>query len=182
MPRHPGTWKNTTFDLNCISIKTFQKLWDFYDWNYALFTYKSWSSFNAYFKLSEYQKPYIKLSYDFRDKSYDYKIYLEKVKCNFWWYRYYFICPKLNIKVTGLYLWSNWYYLSRNAQNLCYETQLYWKRQRAFNKLFNWDDACKIEETIKYPFRNWKPTRKYLKVLKLRGNRLSRKEYSYFID
>lgn len=72
--------------------------------------------------------------------------------------------------------------VSRKALNLCYQTQLYWKRQRAFNKLFNWNDAEKIEETIKYPFRNWKPTRKYLKALKLRNTFLLKDERNYFVE
>lgn len=179
MPRPYGSWKKTTFDLYKISIKNYQKLWVFKDWYFWDFKYDTWASYSAFFSFEDEQQDesYIKLRYYFKWKYREHKIIIEKVKCNFWGFRYYFICPKLNIKVTSLYLWRDWYYLSRKAQNLCYETQLYWKRQRAFNKLFSWDDAEKIEETIKYPFRNWKPTRKYLKAMKIRWIRPTKMEF-----
>jgi len=183
MPRLAWNWKNTIFDLNKISIKNYQRLWEFYNGNFKSFIFSDWLKYNANFILDVIdKKPYIEFSYFLKWKYIKYKVLLDKVKCNFWWYRYYFICPKLDIKTTSLYFWTDWCLSSRKALNLCYRTQLYWKRQRVFNKLFNSNEAEKIEETIKYKYRNWKPTRKYLKAMKLRNIRPSREEFKYFVE
>jgi len=102
-------------------------------------------------------------------KEFDYRIELVTTKCNYWWVRWWFLCPCKWNRCSILYLQNNWIFASRKTLDLVYEQQKESKKWRYFWYLL-WDNFTKILEirkNMKYPFRNWKPTRKMRRVLKL---------------
>ena len=107
-------------------------------------------------------------------KDFKYDIRLESTKCNYWGVRWWFICPCKQNRCWKLYLQSNWYFASRKTLWLRYYDQNRSKKWREFDSIFPKDiQALKIYETIKYPYRNGKPTRKYKSFLRLSKNHLS---------
>ena len=112
---------------------------------------------------------FIQTDFEWNKKEFDYKINLVTTKCNYWWVRWWFLCPCKWNRCSILYLQNNWIFASRKTLDLCYEKQKESKKWRYFWYLL-WDNFTKILEiakTMKYPFRNWKPTRKMKRILKL---------------
>ena len=104
-----------------------------------------------------------------RKKELDYKIPLVSTPCNYWWVRWWFLCPCKENICSVLYLQTNWIFASRKTLDLCYDEQKKSKRWRLMWYLM-WDAFTKIElvrRTMKYPVRNWKWTRKARRILKL---------------
>ena len=99
-------------------------------------------------------------------------IKLISIPCNCWWIRWYFICPKTNKKVTILYFNQYWFFQSRESLKLLYPKQIEPKKHREWRKILwpNQDEIYELENRIKFPYRNWKPTRKQKKLLKLINN------------
>lgn len=106
--------------------------------------------------------------YNWIKKEFNYKIKLVSTPCNYWWIRRRFLCPCKWNRCSILYLQDNWIFASRKTLNLIYPKQRESKSKRLLDILFINFDIAEILETIKYPFRNWKPTKKMKKVLKLR--------------
>lgn len=110
-------------------------------------------------------------------KGFDYQIPLVSTLCNYWGERWWFICPCWGNRCWKLYLQNNWYFASRKTLWLKYEDQNQSRKWRECNQIFPKDyKAQKIYNTIKYTYRNGKPTRKYNSYLKLTKSHLSLKE------
>ncbi len=83
------------------------------------------------------------------------------------------MCPCKENRCWVLYLQNNWIFASRKTLDLCYDEQKKGKYRRFLGKIF-WPDDKKIEdlkESIKYPYRNWKETKKYKRLTKLLNSR-----------
>lgn len=113
-------------------------------------------------------------------KDFDYKIPLIATKCNYGWIRWWFLdpCSEKIIKCLVLYLQSNGYFASRKTLNLAYESQnepKFWRRL-SYLMGMNATKAIALKRTIKYPYRNGKPTKKMERFLKLSLNNPSESE------
>lgn len=98
----------------------------------------------------------------------DYKIRLEATPCNYWGFRYWFICPCGLNRCWRLYLQSNWIFASRKTLWIKYEDQNQRRKWREFNNVYPmYNQAEELLETIKYKFRGGKITRKYRRYLRL---------------
>ena len=92
---------------------------------------------------------------------------LDIVKCNYGWYRYYFVCPMTDKRVEKLFL-INWKFATRYQYNLTYLSTKEDKTQRLFASMFGrTGKSYELWKTIKYTHRNGKPTRKYKAFLRL---------------
>ena len=108
------------------------------------------------------------LTYVHSDKKYIIQIHLTRTPCNYWWYRYWFICPNCHKKYVSLYLWRNMHFYCRKCNNLCYSDQNQGKIYRFLNKVYpKYNQADHLYATIKYKYRNGKMTRKYARYCKL---------------
>ena len=173
MPRI-AWYENKIDDYKHISIKIFKDWWVFkfrdYSWTitFSRWWHKTWT---IKYVSHLWEMPYIRLIFtktdNFTDekKEFDYKIHLKKTSCNYWWSRYWFICPCTWRVCTKLYLQNNGWFCDRKAMKLFYESEVENKRMRAMWKVLWSADEWDLYKTIKYPFRNWKPTRKYQKFL-----------------
>ncbi len=102
-------------------------------------------------------------------KSFDYNITLISTPCNYGWKRWWLVCPLRWNKCTILYLQNNGLFGSRKTLNLCYEEQKESHRYRKLSYILGkyktkW---LAVWNTIKYPYRNGKPTKKLLRYLRL---------------
>ncbi len=136
------------------------------------------STGNINYGMDTSEEPYIR--FDYRTKhswepeenyvSYDYKVNLERLECNFGGYRWYFRCLKCNSRVGILYS-SFPYFVCRKCANLSYDSCNENKRFRGYPyKLIT--DECKAEkiyEGLKRRYYKGKPTKKYKKYLRLWG-------------
>ena len=181
MWRYYWSGKNTVEDFKkTIDIKTLKKSW-FLDKNISFKSGKTtWylnekEIWNIWIEICKYDFSwylrvyFIQTDEDWNKKEFDYKIDLVTTKCNYWWVRWWFLCPCKWNRCSILYLQNNWIFASRKTLDLCYEKQKESKKWRYFWYLL-WDNFTKILEirkTMKYPFRNWKPTRKMKRILKL---------------
>ena len=161
-----------------ISIKNLKESW------FLIWGYKQWKTtwyyaeneiWNIWIEIEKndfswYLRVYfIQTDETWNKKEFDYKLDLVTTKCNYWWVRWWFLCPCKWNRCSILYLQNNWIFASRKTLDLCYEKQKESKKWRYFWYLL-WDNFTKILEirkTMKYPFRNWKPTRKMKRILKL---------------
>lgn len=103
------------------------------------------------------------------NEQFDYNIKLVSTKCNYWWIRWWFECPCKWNRCWVLYMQDNWIFASRKSLDLCYSSQKETKRSKYLYSLF-WSNTIKAKmllNTIKYKHRNWKPTRKYERAIKL---------------
>lgn len=99
--------------------------------------------------------------------NHNYKIQLSRTKCNYWWYRYWFICPCSGRRCSILYLQPNGIFCDRVALDLVYDSQYVNKNYRWLDKImWSWK-ADELYASIKYKYRNGKPTRKYRRYLKM---------------
>jgi hypothetical protein len=180
MGRRRWWWRETTKGRPNISIK------DLKDWGY----------FNEDWKKDLKKYWAIKITYDWCERFlinfcvYDLSIFtiidideesqlwlkidFFKHACNYWWYRYWFICPNCKKKYAYLYLSSSLHFYCRKCLNLCHPEQNVRKGLRNWrNFLRNRDEADKVYKTIKYKYRNNKMTRKYARYCRLENNFIS---------
>ena len=179
MWRYYWSWKNRVEDFKkTISIKNLKEswflIWDYKQWKITWY-YAENEIWNIWIEIEKndfswYLRVYfIQTDETWNKKEFDYRIELVTTKCNYWWVRWWFLCPCKWNRCSILYLQNNWIFASRKTLDLCYEKQKESKKWRYFWYLL-WDNFTKILEirkTTKYPFRNWKPTRKMRRVLKL---------------
>jgi len=179
------TWKSCIDDYSkTIDIKFLKKYWYLDKW----IKYKKWwlywktnweDNWNIWIEINKEDNNWFlrvfftQTSYDWIKKELNYKIQLISSPCNYWWVRWWLVCPCWWWFFSTLYLQKNWYFASRKTLNLVYDKQRRSKKWRAFNNIFISDDIEKIRETIKYPYRNWKPTRKMRKIFKLKSKELT---------
>lgn len=98
-------------------------------------------------------------------KDFDYKIPLESTMCNYGGRRWWFLCPCRWNRCSILYLQSNGIFASRKTLDLTYDSRnetknCFWKSEISAIK------AMKLQEKIKYKYRNGKPTRKMRQFIK----------------
>ena len=179
MWRYYWSWKNTDEDFKkTISIKNLKEswflIWDYKQWKITWY-YAENEIWNIWIEIEKndfswYLRVYfIQTDETWNKKEFDYRIELVTTKCNYWWVRWWFLCPCKWNRCSILYLQNNWIFASRKTLDLVYEQQKESKKWRYFWYLL-WDNFTKILEirkNMKYPFRNWKPTRKMRRVLKL---------------
>lgn len=105
-------------------------------------------------------------------KNFDYKISLVSTPCNYGWRRWWFLCPIKWNKCSILYLQNNGLFWSRKTLNLCYEDQKKSHKYRNFSFMMGMNAvrAIALERTIKYPYRNGKPTKKMVRFMRLSQN------------
>lgn len=117
---------------------------------------------------------YLKVFVDTKDiifnrldtNNYWYVIHLTTSKCNYGWFRRWFVCPWNWKKCSNLYLTNDWKFYSRKFLNLSYFEQRLSKWQRFFDEM-NWKyeiKATELKSNIKYKKRNWFKTRKQRKL------------------
>ncbi|OGY87417.1 MAG: hypothetical protein A2233_00685 [Candidatus Kerfeldbacteria bacterium RIFOXYA2_FULL_38_24] len=126
-------------------------------------------------------QPYIRLyytqtnNYTGEKKDFDYKVMLTTTVCNFGGKRYWFICPLVKNGVPcrrriGVLYKSGDYFGCRKCQNLIYTSQKINKAYQYY-ALFRMLGVNKkidtLQEQIKIPYYNGKPTKKQRKLLKL---------------
>ena len=179
MWRYYWSWKNTVEDFKkTISIKNLKEswflIWDYKQWKITWY-YAENEIWNIWIEIEKndfswYLRVYfIQTDETWNKKEFDYRIELVTTKCNYWWVRWWFLCPCKWNRCSILYLQNNWIFARRKTLDLVYEQQKESKKWRYFWYLL-WDNFTKILEirkNMKYPFRNWKPTRKMRRVLKL---------------
>lgn len=184
-------WKNSVEDYpKNIDINFLKKYWyldkwvNFKSWN-LYWTKNNWeSNWNIWIEINKWENNwYIRVyftqtSYDWVKKQLDYKINLVSTPCNYWWVRYWFLCPCKSNRCSKLYLQNNWIFASRETLNLCYDEQKKSKRRR-YLWFIMWDALTKIlviQKNMKYPYRNWKPTKKMQRILRLDEKRPKMKD------
>ena len=115
-------------------------------------------------------------------KSYNHAIKLVSTPCTYGWSRYWFVCPKCSQKKGVLYL-KDFHFACRKCCDLCYELQKISKSFRVFYKVTpRYAEAQKLLSTIKYPYRNGNPTRKYKRYLRLMLADMSSEEKEMYAD
>lgn len=96
-------------------------------------------------------------------KEFDYKIPLVSTPCNYWWQRWWFLCPLRWNRCSILYLQNNGLFGSRKTLNLAYPSQ-----NESYSPIFrsqiNGLKAMVLLEKIKYRERNGKLTKKMQRV------------------
>lgn len=126
---------------------------------------------------TEVEEPYAKFNYTFTHREppekYDYKVRLTTTPCNFGGVRYWFICPLVidgkacSQRVGTLFLPpGRKYFGCRHCYKLSYESRNVNRRGKfgAFYRFFELEKKLdQLHEDIKIPFRNGKPTKKYLR-------------------
>lgn len=102
-------------------------------------------------------------------KKHDYNIQLVSTPCHLWGRRWWFICPCRWNRCAKLYLQDNGIFASRKTLDLSYESRNTSRFLRSFDIIFwKWSiiEIEELGESIKYPFRNGKLTRKMKQYLK----------------
>lgn len=112
------------------------------------------------------------------EKDFDYEIKLVATPCYFWWLRWWFIdpCYRGYRKCAVLYFQHNGYFASGKTIDLAYYTQN--ERRGAYKAQMESLRAMVLHKTIKYPYRNGKPTRKMKRCIKYILNSPSAKGYT----
>lgn len=173
-------WKKSVEDYSkTIDIKFLKKYWYLDKWvDYKklwLYWKINWEdNWNIWVEVNKTETnwslrvTFTQTSYDWEKKKLDYKIDLVSTPCNYWWIRWWFLCPCKWNRCSILYLQNNWIFAIRKTLDLCYEDQKKSKKWREFDRIFPKDyEAERLYKTIKYKFRNWKETRKYKRFLRL---------------
>lgn len=181
--------KDTTDDFKNFSISFLKKHWyldygiSYRSWGLTWWRWetKTWDIWFDVTKDDDTMKWFVRVHFTQTErhteekKDFDYKIPIVATNCNFWGIRWWFIdpCSKNETKCTILYLQSNWYFASRKTLNLSYHSQNESKFWRTLTYLMgiNSSKADEIRKSIKYPYRNGKPTRKMKRFIKLSHNR-----------
>ena len=103
-------------------------------------------------------------------KDFDYIIQMTTTECHIWGgRRWWFICPCRGDRCAKLYLQDNGYFASRKTLWLSYESKNKSRYWRYLDSVFgpNEEDLSTLYASIKYQYRNWKPTRKMKRYLKM---------------
>ena len=181
MGRYCWCGKDTIDDYIRIDIKYFKDLWCLKGnrFRYRTGTFaptcnwkEAWTMrFDIYMDVKNAS---MVLSYTYRDSRSGEEctkrlgIKISKSKCNYWWFRYWFVCPNCWKRYVSLYLWNNREFYCRKCHNLCYPDQKFSDAIKRFNMVCpRGNKANKVYRTIKYEYRNGKITRKYKRYLKL---------------
>lgn len=183
MWRYYWNWRNSVEDYKTIDIKFLKIYWYLDKWvdikSWWLYWKRNWqNNWNIWIEVNKWENTwYLRVTfsqtnYNSEKRKLDYKIPLVSTSCNYWWIRWWFLCPCRWNRCSILYLQSNWIFASRKTLNLCYKSQKESKLARFYWKyLFsNYEKIEELKRTIKYPFRNWKPTRKIIRLMKLENN------------
>ncbi len=104
------------------------------------------------------------------ETKHDYCINLESTPCHFGGRRWWFTCPCRHNRCTKLYLQRNGIFASRKTLNLSYESRNVSRRWRYLDSVFgkgSGEEQYQLHKSIKYPYRNGRPTRKMRKYLKM---------------
>lgn len=185
MWRYYWSWKYTTDNYSkTLNIEFLKKYWYLDKWvnekSWWLYWKINWEdNWNIWVEVNKWETNwYIRVHFtqtnsEWVKKQLDYKINLTATKCNYWWVRWWFLCPCKWNRCSILYLQNNWIFASRKTLDLCYSDQKQSKKYRELNNIFISDNIERLMEKIKYPYRNWKPTRKMKRVLKLRKKELN---------
>lgn len=113
---------------------------------------------------------------------YWYVIHLITTKCNYGWFRWWFICPWSWKKCSHLYFHESWKFFSRKYLNLSYLEQNLSKNQRIVDEI-NWKYESKadiLKSKIKYTFRKWIKTKKQKKLEKFESKIISIEQREQF--
>ncbi len=123
-------------------------------------------------------------SRDGEKKELDYRIQIVSTPCNYGGKRWWLVCPLKWNKCTILYLQNNGWFGSRKTLNLCYDDQRQSKRSRnlSFMMGMNAARAIALHRTMKYPYRNGKPTKKMVRFLKLSYNNPRKEDVEDLFD
>lgn len=99
----------------------------------------------------------------------NFTIHLIPTSCHLGGVRWWFICPITWIKCAKLYRKDVWVYVCRKAINLSYPSRNLSKYHRYLQKLFgpNHKKSYELYKSIKFPYRNGKPTTKMRRYLKM---------------
>ena len=174
-------WKTSVEDYSkTIDIK-FLKTYGYLDkWLYSrkwgLYWKRNWEdNWNIWVEINKWDTSwYIRVTFtqtnmDWEKKELDYKIQLVSTPCNYWGVRWWLLCPCKWNRCSILYKQNNWIFASRKTLDLCYGDQKESKRYRYMSYLMwkPFNDMYLLKDKIKYPYRNWKPTRKMRRFLKL---------------
>lgn len=167
-------WKDTVNDYKYISINNFYRRWQIEEWHRSgsLIFWLWWSQTgDISYILNIGKENYLQLKFtaigeNQSEQKFDYKIILDKTSSNYWWYRYWFMCPCTWRRCTKLYLQSNWYFCDRKALKLYYSAQL---EKRPLRWYYFWwlPYLNELYDSIKYKYRNGKATKKRAKYIKL---------------
>ncbi len=106
-------------------------------------------------------------------KEHDYIIQLESTPCHLWGRRWWFICPCRWNRCANLYMQNNGIFASRKTLNLSYASRNVSRRWRYLDSVFgkgSGEEQYQLHKSIKYPYRNGRPTRKMRKYLKMTYN------------
>ncbi len=173
-------WKDSVEDYSkTIDIKTLKERWYLDKWmdckKWLLHWEADWkNNWNISVEVNKSKnKWFFRVSFTQTNKSWerkklDYKIQLVTTTCNYGWVRRWFLCPCTWNRCSILYLQSNWIFASRKTLDLCYDIQKQSKKSRTNNNIILSEEEIKeLRKEIKYPFRNWKPTRKYRRLLRI---------------
>jgi hypothetical protein len=176
------SWKDSVEDYTkTIDIKFLKKYWYLDKWidykSWSLYWKRNWNdNWNIWVEVNKsefnwFVRVYFtQTSMDWTEKRLDYQIPLVSTPCNYWWVRWWFLCPCKWNRCSILYLQSNWIFASRKTLNLCYDEQKKSKRRRYLSYIMcdNLTKIYAIQQTMKYPVRNWKYTKKAQRILRLR--------------
>lgn len=172
MGRWWGDGKNTTNEYKGIDIRLFKKRW-YLDGreNWYLRWTRNWNETGSMSLSMSLLECYIKFSFTHKsyneETPYNLKVNLAKTSCNYWWYRYWFICPDCQKRYVSLYLWYDSHFHCRKCLNLCYEDQKSSNFSRLLNRIHPKYGAKELYQTIKYKYRNNKMTRKYARYCRM---------------
>lgn len=137
----------------------------------------SWGQKNSIGIETNLSDQYIRISYTSTGNGkIDYKVQITSIPSNLGkGVVYYFICPKSGKRCRKLYS-SGKYFISRYAiKEGCYDNQRYSKKDRELCRVFDYiknaeNAEMKIVSKHFKKFYNGKPTKKYLKLLKVIKN------------
>lgn len=183
MWRRSWSWKYTVESTKRISVKSLKTWWalkdSLYIWWKMSWTCRGEESWNIRYYVNTLDENEMYLNPVFiqtdketgEKKDFNYKVKLVKTSCNYGGFRYWFVCPNCKKRYWVLSIHRDWYFYCRKCLKLCYSKQLESKRYRLWSKILSSrdeeDEAYKIYCSMKYKHRNWKPTRKYKRYLKL---------------
>ncbi len=183
MPRYYYSKKSTTDDYSQIwSIFSLKRDKVLKSWDYTFSGTSQWTrngepngSISFTLTKDEYRGS-VRVSFTQMSRStgekkkHDYTIQLESTPCHLWGRRWWFLCPCRWNRCSKLYLQSNGIFASRKTLNLSYESRNTSKFYRTLDAIFgkgSGEEQYQLWESIKYPYRNGRPTRKMRKYLKM---------------
>ncbi len=190
--------KATTEECKRLDIRKFKKRWILREWrlNTWSITFSRGDTVTGtmwyWLDLRNPARRYIRMGFTQTDrygnkKDFNYDIRITVTDCYYWWLRYWFICPNCRKRYGCLYLENDWYFYCRKCMNLGYQSQLEWAYSRMLDIVLrpgirDEEEANELLKTIKYPYRNGKPTRKLLKYRKIMRQDIPRQKKKAMLD